>query len=193
MIIDKSWCVLDSKGEGNSSNGEEQKQENRYLPIACVHRLIRKVLPKNTKVSDESKEKIMECVTEFISFITVEANHKCKEEQRKTITAEDLIHAMDKLGFEPYAKLLLFYLHRYRQHHQANQVPHRAPLSLPALPTIANYAHAVLPPPPQPFLPFPNPTMDAFYGDASINIGANINVNYDNAAYFNAHNFFGGN
>jgi len=58
---------------------------------------------------------MQECVSEFISFITGEANERCQREQRKTITAEDVLWAMSKLGFDDYIEPLTLYLHRYRE------------------------------------------------------------------------------
>ena len=43
---------------------------------------------------------MMECVTEFISFITSEAAEICKKEKRKTITPEDIIKSLESLNFE---------------------------------------------------------------------------------------------
>lgn len=40
----------------------------------------------------------MECATEFISFITDEANHQCQLEHMRAITAEDLISAIGQVG-----------------------------------------------------------------------------------------------
>lgn len=58
---------------------------------------------------------LQECVSEYISFITGEANERCQREQRKTITAEDVLWAMSKLGFDDYIEPLTLYLHRYRE------------------------------------------------------------------------------
>ncbi|KAK9291757.1 hypothetical protein L1049_019707 [Liquidambar formosana] len=58
---------------------------------------------------------MQQCVSEYISFITGEANEGCQREQRKTITAEDLLWAMGKLGFENYIQPLTVYLNRYRE------------------------------------------------------------------------------
>ncbi|KAF2563690.1 hypothetical protein F2Q70_00018051 [Brassica cretica] len=52
--------------------------------------------------SDDSKETIQECVSEYISFVTREANERCQREQRKTVTAEDVLWAMSKIGFDDY-------------------------------------------------------------------------------------------
>ncbi|KAE9461575.1 hypothetical protein C3L33_06514, partial [Rhododendron williamsianum] len=84
------------------------------MPIANVIRIMRKILPPHAKISDEAKETIQECVSEFISFITGEANDRCQREQRKTITAEDVLWGMSKLGFDDYIEPMTLYLNRYR-------------------------------------------------------------------------------
>ncbi|XP_038974158.1 nuclear transcription factor Y subunit B-6 [Phoenix dactylifera] len=91
------------------------REQDRFMPIANVIRIMRKVLPLQAKISDDAKETIQECVSEYISFITGEANERCQREHRKTITAEDVIWAMGKLGFEDYVAPLNRYLHRYRE------------------------------------------------------------------------------
>lgn len=85
------------------------------MPIANVIRIMRKVLPAHAKIADDAKETIQECVSEYISFITSEANDRCQREQRKTITAEDVLWAMSKLGFDEYIEPLSLYLQRYRE------------------------------------------------------------------------------
>ncbi|KAF8041311.1 hypothetical protein BT93_A0044 [Corymbia citriodora subsp. variegata] len=85
------------------------------MPIANVIRIMRRILPAHAKISDDTKETIQECVLEYISFITGEANDRCQQEQRKTITAEDVLWAMGKLGFDDYIEPLTIYLNRYRE------------------------------------------------------------------------------
>ncbi|XP_058115234.1 nuclear transcription factor Y subunit B-6-like [Magnolia sinica] len=91
------------------------REQDRFMPIANVIRIMRKVLPTHAKISDDAKETVQECVSEYISFITSEANERCQREQRKTITAEDVLWAMSKLGFDDYIEPLCAYLHRYRE------------------------------------------------------------------------------
>ncbi|KAF9664362.1 hypothetical protein SADUNF_Sadunf16G0010700 [Salix dunnii] len=91
------------------------REQDRFMPIANVIRIMRKMLPPNAKISDDAKETIQECVSEYISFITSEANERCQREQRKTITAEDVLYAMSKLGFDDYIEPLTIYLHRHRE------------------------------------------------------------------------------
>ncbi|EIM20317.1 histone-fold-containing protein [Wallemia mellicola CBS 633.66] len=92
------------------------KEQDRFLPIANVARIMKRSLPDNVKIAKEAKESVQECVSEFISFITSEAQDRCLLEKRKTINGEDLIHSMSALGFENYSQVLKIYLAKLRQH-----------------------------------------------------------------------------
>ena len=103
---------------GNASGSNEFsgcREQDRFLPIANVSRIMKKALPANAKISKEAKETVQECVSEFISFITGEASDKCQKEKRKTINGDDLLWAMTTLGFEEYVEPLKVYLHKYRE------------------------------------------------------------------------------
>nr|GEX17680.1 nuclear transcription factor Y subunit B-10-like isoform X1 [Tanacetum cinerariifolium] len=95
-----------------SSNVREQ---DRFLPIANIGRIMKKALPTNGKMAKDAKETVQECVSEFISFVTSEASDKCQREKRKTINGDDLLWAMATLGFEDYIEPLKLYLNRYRE------------------------------------------------------------------------------
>ncbi|KAA6415395.1 MAG: CCAAT-binding factor complex subunit [Lasallia pustulata] len=93
----------------------EVKEQDRWLPIANVARIMKTALPENAKIAKEAKECMQECVSEFISFITSEASEKCQQEKRKTVNGEDILYAMTSLGFENYAEALKIYLSKYRE------------------------------------------------------------------------------
>ncbi|PVU87678.1 hypothetical protein BB560_006453 [Smittium megazygosporum] len=99
----------------NSDDEVEIKEQDRYLPIANVARIMKRALPENAKISKEAKEAVQECVSEFISFVTSEASDRCQQEKRKTINGEDILWAMHSLGFENYSDALKLYLGRYRE------------------------------------------------------------------------------
>lgn len=99
----------------------EVKEQDRWLPIANVARIMKTALPENAKIAKEAKECMQECVSEFISFITSEASEKCQQEKRKTVNGEDILFAMTSLGFENYSEALKIYLSRYRETLLANQ------------------------------------------------------------------------
>lgn len=67
------------------------REQDRFLPVANIARIMKKVLPNNAKMAKDSKESIQTCVSEFISFITSEASEKCQQEKRKTINGDDIM------------------------------------------------------------------------------------------------------
>ncbi|EAW08340.1 nuclear transcription factor Y subunit beta [Aspergillus clavatus NRRL 1] len=107
---------MDKEQDQTQNQGEfEVKEQDRWLPIANVARIMKLALPENAKIAKEAKECMQECVSEFISFITSEASEKCQQEKRKTVNGEDILFAMTSLGFENYAEALKIYLSKYRE------------------------------------------------------------------------------
>ncbi|XP_020090191.1 nuclear transcription factor Y subunit B-3-like [Ananas comosus] len=102
-------------GGSNASSSAAAREQDRFLPIANVSRIMKKALPANAKISKEAKETVQECVSEFISFITGEASDKCQREKRKTVNGDDLLWAMTTLGFEDYVDPLKLYLQKFRE------------------------------------------------------------------------------
>ena len=93
-------------GEGGEGGEGEMvtvqvREQDRFLPIANISRIMKKALPSNAKIAKDAKETVQECVSEFISFITSEASDKCQREKRKTINGDDLLFAMSTLGGFP--------------------------------------------------------------------------------------------
>jgi len=107
----------------------EVKEQDRWLPIANVARIMKTALPENAKIAKEAKECMQECVSEFISFITSEASEKCQQEKRKTVNGEDILFAMTSLGFENYAEALKIYLSKYRETQSARGENQNRPTS----------------------------------------------------------------
>ncbi|KAI3451576.1 hypothetical protein Pfo_008241 [Paulownia fortunei] len=99
----------------NNNNNNSNKEQDRFLPIANVGRIMKKVIPGNGKISKDAKETVQECVSEFISFVTGEASDKCQREKRKTINGDDILWAIMTLGFEDYVNPLKLYLTKYRE------------------------------------------------------------------------------
>lgn len=61
----------DSGGEHSPQSGV--REQDRYLPIANISRIMKKALPANGKIAKDAKDTVQECVSEFISFITSES------------------------------------------------------------------------------------------------------------------------
>ncbi|GHP08902.1 nuclear transcription factor Y subunit B-3 [Pycnococcus provasolii] len=105
----------DAAGEEFIEEDVSVREQDRFLPIANISRIMKKALPSNAKIAKDAKETVQECVSEFISFITSEASDKCQREKRKTINGDDLLWAMATLGFEDYVEPLKVYLSKYRE------------------------------------------------------------------------------
>ncbi|KAK8579663.1 hypothetical protein V6N13_142835 [Hibiscus sabdariffa] len=64
------------QGGSHESGGEQSipqsnvREQDRYLPIANISRIMKKALPSNGKFAMDAKDTVQECVSEFISFIT---------------------------------------------------------------------------------------------------------------------------
>lgn len=113
----------DSQDGGTTENEQSDsghssrplREQDRYLPIANIARIMKRSIPKSGKIAKDAKECIQECVSEFISFITSEASDRCHQEKRKTINGEDILFAMSSLGFDNYIEPLKVYLQKYRE------------------------------------------------------------------------------
>lgn len=105
----------ESGGQASTHDLSFLREQDHFLPIANVSRIMKRALPANAKISKDAKETMQECVSEFISFITGEASDKCQREKRKTVNGDDLIWAMTTLGFEDYVEPLKVYLQRFRE------------------------------------------------------------------------------
>jgi nuclear transcription Y subunit beta len=97
------------------------REQDMLIPIASVVRVMRRVLPPQAKVSYDAKELIQGYVSEFISFVTGEAIERCQDDHRKTITGEDIIWAMERLGFDDYVAALRAYVRRMRECEDADR------------------------------------------------------------------------
>ena len=57
---------------GGGGGGGSVREQDRFLPIANISRIMKKAIPANGKIAKDAKETVQECVSEFISFITSE-------------------------------------------------------------------------------------------------------------------------
>uniref|UniRef100_A0A2K6EM63 Nuclear transcription factor Y subunit beta n=1 Tax=Propithecus coquereli TaxID=379532 RepID=A0A2K6EM63_PROCO len=101
--------------EDTNGSKESFREQDIYLPIANVARIMKNAIPQTGKIAKDAKECVQECVSEFISFITSEASERCHQEKRKTINGEDILFAMSTLGFDSYVEPLKLYLQKFRE------------------------------------------------------------------------------
>ena len=106
--------MADSAPPSREEDAPHNREQDVFLPIANVTRLMKDALPREAKIGKEAKDCMQESVSEFISFITSEASDKCATEKRKTINGDDILWAMQSLGFDSYLEPLKLYLQKYR-------------------------------------------------------------------------------
>ncbi|VVD04060.1 unnamed protein product [Leptidea sinapis] len=110
----------DHDGNNSDSNSGFNKsgplrEQDRFLPIANIAKIMKRAIPDKGKIAKDARECVQECLSEFISFITSEASDRCQTEKRKTINGEDVLYAMNALGFDNYVEPLRTYLKKYRE------------------------------------------------------------------------------
>ncbi|XP_013201108.1 uncharacterized protein LOC106143537 [Amyelois transitella] len=112
--------VLEEENNSDSNSGVVCKnvplrEQDRFLPIANIAKIMKRAIPENGKIAKDARECVQECISEFISFITSEASDRCQVEKRKTINGEDVLFAMNALGFDNYVEPLKLYLKKFRE------------------------------------------------------------------------------
>jgi histone H3/H4 len=112
------------------------RDQDRYLPIANIAKIMKKAVPERGKIAKDAKECVQECVSEFISFITSEAAERCSQEKRKTINGEDILYAMATLGFDNYVEPLKIFLQKYRDISKCDRLPGTSVSQTPTAVTI---------------------------------------------------------
>ena len=88
------------------------------LPLANVHRTLEGALISAAQVSTEAKESANECTIKHMSFVFSEGrqaraeastslifhrSRECRERRGQNPDGEDILWAMKKIGFDPYA------------------------------------------------------------------------------------------
>ncbi|XP_028025967.1 nuclear transcription factor Y subunit B-1 isoform X1 [Bombyx mandarina] len=122
LVADDTFVVNSDdvlEDENNSDSGSKSnaplREQDRFLPIANIAKIMKRAIPENGKIAKDARECVQECISEFISFVTSEASDRCKVEKRKTINGEDVLFALNTLGFDNYVKPLRLYLTKYRE------------------------------------------------------------------------------
>ena len=81
----------------------EQPDDELTIPRAAMNKMIKELLP-NIRVANEARELVLNCCTEFIHLISSESNDICNQQQKKTISAEHVLVALEKLGYGDFRK-----------------------------------------------------------------------------------------
>ena len=82
---------------------DEDQDDELTIPRAAMNKMIKELLP-NIRVANEARELVLNCCTEFIHLISSESNDICNQQQKKTISAEHVLAALEKLGYGDFRK-----------------------------------------------------------------------------------------
>eukprot|EP01138_Halocafeteria_seosinensis_P009878 gb/GECG01010089.1/.p1 GENE.gb/GECG01010089.1/~~gb/GECG01010089.1/.p1 ORF type:complete len:179 (+),score=19.45 gb/GECG01010089.1/:1-537(+) len=102
-------------GSTSAVRAENREEVPKHLPAAAIYRIVNRGLPRGTQLSQEAREKMQHFTTEFICFLCLEANEVCRKRKRKTISGDDLLAALARLGFAQYVEPLRKYLTALRE------------------------------------------------------------------------------
>mmetsp|Transcript_6535 Transcript_6535/g.11280 ORF Transcript_6535/g.11280 Transcript_6535/m.11280 type:complete len:121 (-) Transcript_6535:485-847(-) len=89
--------------------------EDFELPQASISRIVRKVLSPDVQVGKDAKSGFSKAATVFILYITATANDLARNNKRSTITAQDVIAALQELHMDDSISALEDYLAGYRK------------------------------------------------------------------------------
>lgn len=94
--------MADAKESSEPKDPNQQTPEDDLsVPRAALNKMIKELLP-NIRVANDARELILNCCTEFIHLVSSEANEACVKQNKKTISPDHILSALDNLGFGAY-------------------------------------------------------------------------------------------
>ena len=72
------------------------------LPKATIVKAIKERLPKDMKLGSDTADLVLECCNSLIHILSSTANEISDKQKRTTILPEDVLQAVEELGFESY-------------------------------------------------------------------------------------------
>lgn len=83
-----------------------EKPEDLNLPTAVITRMIKEVLPEGVNISREARAVISKSASVFVLYATSCANNMALQHKRKTLTASDVMEAIEEMEFSSFLKPL---------------------------------------------------------------------------------------
>ncbi|XP_065646731.1 DNA polymerase epsilon subunit 3 isoform X2 [Hydra vulgaris] len=83
-----------------------EKPEDLNLPSAVIARMIKEVLPDGVNISKEARAAISKSASVFVLYATSCANNIALKRKRKTLTASDVLEAIDEMEFSSFLEPL---------------------------------------------------------------------------------------
>ena len=124
----------------DGSPSSELREQDRFLPIAVVDRIMKSVdtnsnpykvtVPCPTvvflycfsfkqkrgfQISVGARQCMQECASELINFVTMAAKERCTSPSARTIRGEDIVETLKSLGLDPYVPATQAHLRKHRR------------------------------------------------------------------------------
>ncbi|KAF3339160.1 CCAAT-box binding factor HAP3-like protein [Carex littledalei] len=90
--------------------------KDHLLPLTHIINTMRRVLPADAGMPSDAAAIIQRATSDFILLVTSQARERYNRKSNKKIKGDDIIWALNKLGFTDYVRPLELYLCRYREH-----------------------------------------------------------------------------
>lgn len=83
-----------------------ERLEDLNLPNSVVTRLIKDALPEGVNIAKEARTAIGRAASVFVLFVTSSANNVAVKNNKKTISAQDVLQAIVDTEFENFSEPL---------------------------------------------------------------------------------------
>ncbi|XP_076454680.1 DNA polymerase epsilon subunit 3-like [Babylonia areolata] len=98
-----------------------ERPEDLNLPNAVVGRIIKDAIPEGVNVSKEARLAISKAASVFVLYATSCSNNYALKAKRKTISAQDVLSAMEEMDFEQFVEPLTDALEAFRSQQQGKK------------------------------------------------------------------------
>lgn len=83
-----------------------ERVDDLNLPNAVVSRLMKESLPDGISISKEAKSCLSRSASVFVLYLTATSVNQCKKDNHKTMTAQNVLDALEEIDFENFIEPL---------------------------------------------------------------------------------------
>ncbi|KAH3802704.1 DNA polymerase epsilon subunit 3-like [Dreissena polymorpha] len=98
-----------------------ERPEDLNLPNAVITRIIKDAIPDGVNVSKEARLAISKAASVFVLYATSCSNNFALKSKRKTITAKDVLDALEDMEFDQFVDPLKECLEAYKKNQQGKK------------------------------------------------------------------------
>lgn len=98
-----------------------ERPEDLNLPNAVITRIIKDAIPDGVNVSKEARLAISKAASVFVLYATSCSNNFALKAKRKTITAKDVLDALEDMEFDQFVDPLKECLEAYKKNQQGKK------------------------------------------------------------------------